>query len=143
MNYRVRRVDPYWLTNPILPVLAIVGVAVGLFFASAGNLWAAVGGGLIGGIAIVLEVKPGITAVMGVFGLVGGLTTFIFSPRPDVAEMSPLLRGVSVIFFIAFYTALMDGIVLFVSVLYNLFAGPVGLEGFSVELEAEASEAGE
>jgi hypothetical protein len=143
MNYRVRRIDPYWLSHPVLPVVAIVGVLAGLFFASSAMLWPAVAGGVVGGIAILLEVKPGITAVMSVFGLVGGLTTFIFAPQPEIQAMAPWLRAVSVIFFVAFYTVLMDGIVLFISVLYNLFAGPVGLEGISIELEAESSEGAE
>ena len=30
MSYRVKRIDPYWIKNPILPIVAVVGVGAAL-----------------------------------------------------------------------------------------------------------------
>jgi hypothetical protein len=143
MNYRVRRIDPYWMKNPILPVIAIVGVIAGIALISRGMAAGAIVGGVIAGVAIILSTQPAISALMGVLGLLGGITTFLIYPRSDVADMSIQMRLLSTVLFALFYTVLMDGVVLFVAVLYNLFAGALGLDGLSVELDADGSEAGE
>jgi hypothetical protein len=143
MNYRVRRIDPYWMTNPIFPVAAVAGLGAALFLSTRGMFWPTVVAGLIGGAALIVEVKPGITAVLSVFGLAASLMEYLFSPRPDVAALSLPMRIVSIVSFVFFYTALMDGAVLLICVLYNFFAGPAGLEGFSAELEPESGEGGE
>jgi hypothetical protein len=80
---------------------------------------------------------------MAVLGLLGGITTFLIYPRADVLDMAITMRLLSTILFALFYTVLMDGVVLFVAVLYNLFAGGLGLDGLSVELEATGAEGGE
>lgn len=137
MSYRVRRIDPYWIKNPALPVVAAAGVAAGLLFISREMIYPAIGGAAIGGIAILLSTQPAVSAVMAVLGLLGGITTFVLFPRADVAAMAPLMRGLSTILFTIFYTVLMDGVILFVAVLYNLFAGALGLGGLSLDLESD------
>jgi len=143
MNYRVRRIDPYWMKNPILPVIAIVGVIAGIALISRGMAAGAIVGGVIAGFAIILSTQPAISALMGVLGLLGGITTFLVYPRADVADMSLPMRLLSTVLFALFYTVLMDGVVLFVAVLYNLFAGALGLDGLSFELDADGAQAGE
>ena len=49
--------------------------------------------------------------------------------------MSFPLKMLSTLLFTVFYTVLMDGVVLLICVLYNLFAGAIGLGGFSLDLE--------
>ena len=123
MNYRVRRIDPYWMKNPILPIVAVVGVAAGLFLIGRGMAFPAIAAAAVAGVAILLSTQPAVTALMAVLGLLGGITTFLIYPRADVLDMAITMRLLSTILFALFYTVLMDGVVLFVAVLYNLFAG--------------------
>ncbi|NNN07458.1 MAG: hypothetical protein HKL90_16335 [Elusimicrobia bacterium] len=140
MNYKIRRIDPYWMKNPVIPVVALVGVAAGLALVNAGQPVPAIISGAVAGVAILLATQPAVTAVMAVLGLLGGLTTFVFFPRPEVVAMSALMRALSALLFSVFYMVLMDGVVLFVAVLYNLFAGAVGLGGLSLDLDADGGE---
>lgn len=139
MSYRVKRIDPYWIRNPILPVLAIGGVAAGLTLVSRDMVVPAIAAAVIGGLAVILSTKPAVSAVMGTLGLIGGLTTFILMPRAENAAMSLSQKLLSTVLFTLFYAVLMDGVVLLLAVLYNLFAGAVGLGGLSLDLEDEGS----
>lgn len=141
MSYRVKRIDPFWIKNPILPVVAIVGVLIALVGVQQVKTAVAIGGAVIGGLAIFLSTRPAVSAVLGTLGLLGGIVTFLAVPSPSTLGMTMGLRLVSTLLFTVFYTVLMDGVVLLVAVLYNLFAGVVGLGGFSVELEDEGGDA--
>jgi hypothetical protein len=141
MSYRVKRIDPYWIKNPALPVVAAVGVLAALAFVNRGMFLPAVAGAVIGGIAVILATKPAVTAVMGTLGLLGGITTFILVPNSQNASMALGLKLISTLLFTLFYAVLMDGVVLLVSVLYNFFAGGIGMGGLSLELENDGDEA--
>lgn len=141
MSYRVKRIDPFWIRNPILPVVAVIGVAVALVGVQQVKTPVAIAGAVIGGLAIFLSTRPAVSAVLGTLGLLGGIVTFLAVPSPSTLGMTMGLRLVSTLLFTVFYTVLMDGVVLLVAVLYNLFAGVVGLGGFSVELEDEGGAA--
>ena len=141
MSYRVKRIDPFWIKNPILPVVAIVGVLIALVGVQQVKTAVAIGGAVVGGLAIFLSTRPAVSAVLGTLGLLGGIVTFLAVPSPSTLGMTMGLRLVSTLLFTVFYTVLMDGVVLLVAVLYNLFAGVVGLGGFSVELEDEGGDA--
>lgn len=140
MSYRVKRIDPFWIKNPVLPVVAIVGVLIALVGVQQVKTAVAIGGAVVGGLAIFLATRPAVSAVLGTLGLLGGVVTFLAVPSPSTLGMTMGLRLVSTLLFAVFYTVLMDGVVLLVSVLYNLFAGVVGLGGFSVELEDEGGD---
>jgi hypothetical protein len=135
MSYRVKRIDPYWIKNPILPVVAIIGVAGALALISRDMIYPAVAAAVVGGIAVILSTQPAVSAVLGTLGLAGGLMTFIVVPNSQNAAMAFPMRLVSTLLFTLFYTVLMDGLVLLIAVLYNLFAGGVGLGGLSLDLE--------
>ncbi|MBI3564691.1 MAG: hypothetical protein HY079_05795 [Elusimicrobia bacterium] len=137
MSYRVKRIDPYWIKNPILPVVALVGVGIALALVSRDMMAPAVIAAAIGGIAVIASTKPAVSAVLGTLGLIGGLVTFILVPNAQNAAMTAPLRLLSTVLFTLFYTILMDGVVLIIAVLYNLFAGVVGLGGVSLDLEDE------
>lgn len=141
MSYRVKRIDPFWIKNPILPVVAIVGVLIALVGVQQAKTVVAIGGAVVGGLAIFLATRPAVSAVLGTLGLLGGIVTFLAVPSPSTLGMTMGLRLVSTLLFTVFYTVLMDGVILLVAVLYNLFAGVVGLGGFSVELEDEGADA--
>lgn len=142
MSYRVKRIDPYWIKNPVLPAVAVLGIGAALVLIGRDMTYPAVGAALIGGAAVILSTKPAVSAVLGTLGLLGGVTTFLLVPNAQNAAMSFPLKLLSTALFTLFYTVLMDGVVLLVSVLYNLFAGAVGLGGFSLDLEDEG-DAGE
>lgn len=137
MSYRVKRIDPYWMKNPILPIVAVVGVLVALVAVQRGMFPAAIGGAVIGGLAVFLSTKPAVSAVLATLGLLGGLTTFLIVPNSQNAAMTIPLRLLSTLLFTLFYTVLMDGVVLLIAVLYNLFSGAIGLGGLSLDLEDE------
>jgi hypothetical protein len=141
LSYRVKRIDPFWLKNPVLPVISIIGVLIALVGVQQVKTGVAIGGAIVGGLAIFLATRPAVSAVLGTLGLLGGIVTFIAVPSPSTLGMTFAMRMVSTLLFTVFYTVLMDGVVLLVAVLYNLFAGVVGLGGFSVDLEDEGADA--
>lgn len=142
MSYRIRRINPYWNKNPILPIVSVVGVLLGLVLASREMFIPALVCGAVAGVAIFLATQPAVSAVLATLGFLGGLMTFIIFPKAEILAMSGAMRLLSTILFTLFYTVLMDGIVLFVAVLYNLFAGVVGLDGLSLDLEEGGEEGG-
>ena len=135
MSYRVKRIDPYWMKNPVLPVVAVVGVLAGLALISKDMVVPAIASVVIGGVAVILSTQPAVSAVLGTLGLIGGLMTFVLVPNSQNAAMSLPMRLLSTLLFTLFYTVLMDGVVLIIAVLYNLFAGGIGLGGLSLDLE--------
>ena len=138
MSYRVRRIDPYWIKNPILPVVAVVGVLAALALITKDMVVPAIAAAVVGGGAVILSTQPAVSAVLGTLGLVGGLMTFVIVPNNQSANMAMSMRLLSTLLFTMFYTVLMDGVVLLISVLYNLFAGAIGLGGLSFDLEDDA-----
>jgi len=142
MSYRVKRIDPYWIKNPILPVVAVAGVLAALALVTRDMVPLAIICAVVGGLAVILSTKPAVSAVLGTLGLIGGLTTFILIPNSQNAAMTLPLKMLSTVLFTLFYAVLMDGVVLLIAVLYNLFAGAIGLGGLSLELEDEGSEGG-
>ncbi|MBI4371299.1 MAG: hypothetical protein HY552_03260 [Elusimicrobia bacterium] len=137
MLYRLKRIDPYWIRNPVLPVVAIAAVGAGLAAANRFMFPAAVACGAVGGLALILAVRPAVSAVAAVGGLLASLAGFFLSSDPRVAGLSVPLRLLSSAFSVLAYVALVDGAVLLACVLYNFFAGAAGLAGLAVELEAE------
>ncbi len=135
MSYRVKRIDPYWMKNPILHAVAAVGVLAALALISKDMIVPAIASAVVGGVAVILSTQPAVSAVLGSLGLIGGLMTFIFVPNSQNATMALPMRLLSTLLFTLFYTVLMDGVVLIVAVLYNLFSGGLGLGGLSVDLE--------
>ena len=138
MSYRVKRIDPYWIKNPILPVVAVAGVAAAMVLIGKEMVAPAIAAAVVGGGAVILSTQPAVSAVLGTLGLVGGLMTFVIVPNNQSANMAMSMRLLSTLLFTMFYTVLMDGVVLLISVLYNLFAGAIGLGGLSFDLEDDA-----
>lgn len=141
MSYRLRRIDPFWHTHPMIPV----GVIIGGICAAAGFLankpLVAVFGGVVASLAILAGTRPALSALLGTLGLLGGLVSFVFVPNLSSDGMSLPMRLLSTVLFSLFYMVLMDGLVLVVAALYNLFTGVAGLSGIRLELD-EADEAG-
>ncbi len=141
MNYKLRRIDPYWMKNPVIPIVAFVGTAAALVLVGVHQAVASIISGVVAGIAVVLATQPAITAVTLVLGLAGGLTEFGLSSSPDALAMPMGMRLLSSILFALFYAVLMDGVVLALAVLYNFFAGTAGWGGISLDMDAGEDEA--
>ena len=131
MAYRIRRIDPFWLKTPAVPAIAVAAAAAALLAARSGQLSAALLAAAACGIAIFLATKPALSGVFAVFGLVGGVVTFLVSPG---GGLSPQSRALATAGFSLFYMVLMDGVVLSVSAIYNLFTR-AGFGGFALDVE--------
>jgi len=143
MTQQLKRIDPYWLTHPMIPT----GVAVGAILVAIGYLKGAylisAVGGAIAGLAVIFAAKPLLSAVLGTLGLAGGLLTFVVVPNPTAAHMSLALKLVATLMFAVFYMVLMDALILVLSVLYNFFSDTMGLRGVRLKLEAAEEAAAE
>ena len=135
MSYRIKRIDPYWIENPIVSGVASIGLVAALILVSRDIIAPAIIAAAIGGIAVIASTKPAVSAVLATLGLIGGLTTFLLVPSAQNALMSIPMKLLSTLLFTIFYTVLMDGVVLLICVFYNLFAGLFGLGGLSLDLE--------
>lgn len=135
MSYQLKRIDPYWHTHPMIPTAVAIGGICGLIGYALQNPYIAGAGGCVAGLAILAATRPVISALLGTLGLFGGLVTFIIAPGLNAATMTAPLRVASVFIFAVFYMILMDALVLVVSVIYNLFAGVVGMGGLRLELD--------
>src|SRR5665213_1757443 len=119
MSYRVKRIDPYWIKNPILPAVAVIGVGAALALITKDMVVPAIAAAVVGGAAVILSTQPAVSAVLGTLGLLGGLMTFVLVPNSQNASMALSMRLLSTLLFTLFYTVLMDGVVLLIAVLYN------------------------
>ncbi len=132
MSYRIKRVDPYWFKSPAVGGTAVVFGAVALYGARTGSVPALALGAFVAAVMVILATKPALSAVFAAFGLLGGVLAFLAGSS---AGMSPLLRLTATAGFGLFYAALMDIVVLGLSVIYNSFTG-VGFKGLALDLEA-------
>jgi hypothetical protein len=139
MSYQLKRINPFWNTNPMIPVGVVIGGILGLVGFQMGKPVVGGAGGVIAAAAILLATKPVVSGLLATLGLFGGLVQFVFMPNLNSVGMSMPLRIGAAALFGLFYMVLMDALVLVISVLYNLFAGTIGLGGIRLEL-AEAEE---
>lgn len=142
MSYQLRRIDPFWHTHPMIPTGVAIGAICGAIGFATQKPIVAGFGGVVAAIAILAAARPVISALLASLGLFGGLVTFVIVPNVNAATMSMPMRLAAALLFALFYMVLMDGLVLVVSVLYNLFAGTVGFGGIRLEL-AEAADSEE
>ncbi|PIR18644.1 MAG: hypothetical protein COV48_06390 [Elusimicrobia bacterium CG11_big_fil_rev_8_21_14_0_20_64_6] len=131
MGYRIKRIDPFWRATAPVIGLAAAAAAVAVIGAFTGRGPVLIGGAILCGVFVFLATKPALSGVFAVFGLMAGIVTFLLTPSPG---LSPLLRVIAACGFGLFYMVLMDGVVLVVSAIYNMFAR-VGLGGLSLGLE--------
>lgn len=136
MSYQLKRINPFWHTHPMIPTGVAVGLICALIGYQTGKPIIMGFGALVGGLAILFAARPALSALLVTMGLLGGLATFVLFPRDINAEsMSMGQKLLSTGLFALFYMMLMDALVLVVCVLYNLYAGVVGLGGIRMELE--------
>lgn len=132
MSYRIKRIDPYWVSKPLVYGGAVAAAVLGVYGAGAGSTAATAAGGLGFCAAIFLATRPALSAVFATFGLAGGVVAFLASPSPG---MSVLTRLVWTAGFGVLYMTVMNVILLGVSALYNAFTR-AGFAGLSLKLES-------
>lgn len=132
MAYRIKRIDPFWLRTPFVPGIAIAGGAVALLAAQAGLTPVAAAAAAACAVAVFLATKPALSGVFAVFGLLGGVVTFLAGPG---GGLPPLTRVLATAGFSVFYMVLMDVVVLSVSMIYNGFTR-AGFGGVALDVES-------
>ncbi len=138
MSYQVKRIDPYWMTHPMIPVLVIAGAVLALIGHQSDKALIGIGGLVVAGVAVLLAAKPVISAVLATLGVFGGLVTFVILPQPQMVGMPLMMRFLSTLLFALLYMVLMDALVLAIAFLYNLFG--VGMKGVSIDIEESVGE---
>jgi hypothetical protein len=138
MSYRVKRIDPYWFTHPVLPIAALAGAMMALGAGFAEKPMLAVVGALMASVSILLATRPAITGTVMLLGFLGGLVTFVITPNMQNATLSMGQKAMSVGFYTLFYAVLTEGALLLVCVVYNFFSAISSLGGLSLDLEDEA-----
>ncbi|MBI5246968.1 MAG: hypothetical protein HY923_07280 [Elusimicrobia bacterium] len=132
MSWRIKRVDPYWLSNPLVYGGAVASAILGVYGAGAGSTAATLVGGLGFCTTIFLAARPALSAVFATVGLLGGAAAFLFSANPG---MGLLMRLVWTGGFGLIYMTVMNVVLLGVSALYNAFTR-AGFSGLSLSLES-------
>lgn len=138
MSYQVKRIDPYWMTHPMIPVLVVAGAVLALIGHQSDKGFIGIAGLVVAGVAVLLAAKPVISAVLATLGVFGGLVTFVILPQPQMVGMPLMMRFLSTLLFALLYMVLMDALVLAVAFLYNLFG--VGMKGVSIDIEEAVGE---
>lgn len=139
MSYRVRRIDPFWFKNPLLPAAAFGGVLLALGAGFAGKPMFAIVGASVAAVAILASTKPAVTGTMLALGFIGGVVTFVVSPSAQNASLSATQKAMSVSFYTVFYAVLTAGALLLFAVVYNFFSAVSGTGGISLDLEDEGA----
>ena len=136
MSYQLKRINPFWHTHPMVPTGVAVGGILGVVGFMTGKPIVGGAGGLIVAAAILFAARPVLSALLGTLGVLGGMAQFIVLPRDlNASTLSLPMRWGAALLFGLFYMVLMDALVLVVAVLYNLYAGTLGLGGVRLELE--------
>lgn len=136
MSYQVRRVDPYWLTHPVLPAMIVGGTVLGLAGVVSQKdplVW--IGGALVS-LGVLLAAKIVVSAVLAVLGVLGGVIQFAILPNIQTVGWPLHWKVLTGVVFGLTYMVLMDALVLAIAVLYNLFAALT--RGVRLEIEEEA-----
>lgn len=140
MSYQLKRINPFWHTHPMIPTAVVIGGICGLIGYQLQKPVIAGLGALVAAGAILFAARPVVSALLGTLGLFGGLVTFVLVPNVNAVGMGLGMRALSTLLFALFYMVLMDALILVVSVLYNLFAGAVGMGGLRFEFETVEDE---
>ena len=137
MSYHVRRIDPYWLTHPLITAAVVGGAALGsagVVGQRASLAWTGVG---LVAVGVLLAAKPVVSAVLGTLGVAGGLLQFVVLPNRETYGWPMFQKLGSGVIFGLLYMIVMDSFVLAVAVLYNFFGALAG----GVKLDIEESDA--
>lgn len=140
MSYQIKRIDPYWITHPAVPLAGVAGIVIGIVGVAYQKQPLTLGGAGLLGVSVLLATRPVVSAVLGGLGLLGGLATFVLLPNQQVVELGLPWKLLSSLLFTLLYTVLMDALVLAVAFLYNLFG--LSLGGVGIDIEESEGERG-
>ncbi|MBI5883479.1 MAG: hypothetical protein HZB91_10300 [Elusimicrobia bacterium] len=141
MTYQIRRINPYWHSNPLLLGAIALGVIVGVIGirieASFMRGLVVALGCLMAGSSVLAMARPVLSAFFATLGLIGGLFVFLRPGSPYAASMVLWQKFLSTALFVFFYTILWDSLALVAVALYNFFSDTVGLGGVKLDLESD------
>lgn len=143
MSYRVRRIDPFWMANPIVIAAAVLGLLLALVGYTKGQGALSIVGGVLLGGGVLIASKPAVTGVLATLGFFGGIVNFIVLPNAQLSGATLPWKLVSTLFFALLYTVLMEALVLVVAALYNLFAGTMNAGAIELEIEESGDQGAE
>ena len=145
MSYQIRRINPYWFANPIIPMTAIGGAIV----AYVGILMGQSNGGMIPrlmmvvgscvcGVSVLIATNPALSATLAVLGLLGFSFNFFIVPDPQMVGQSFLQKLFATIMADGIYTVLMDALIIAAAFFYNFFGALWG--GVKLNIEQAGNE---
>lgn len=140
MNYRIKRLNPFRNSHPLVLAAVVLGGLAALMAYQAESPYLGGLGACVAAGAVLFGARPLVCALLSTLGLLTGVFTFILTPNANVLEMSLAMRLASAAAFTFFYVILMGALVLLVSTLYNLFSGPLGLKGIELDLKSSEDE---
>jgi len=135
MSYRVRRIDPFWISHPAVISACVLGVLLAMFGYAKNSATFSIFGGVLTLGGVFLATKRTISALLATLGFIGGLITFVILPNPSLAEADLFWKLVSTLFFAVLYMTLMDALILVVSAVYNFFSHSMNWGGIHLDIE--------
>lgn len=86
-------------------------------------------------ISIVSLITSSVPIVVFAMALLGGVVTFIVVPNPQIEPMDIGAKMMSIGLFALLYVVIVSALMVFVSFLYNILTGVLGMKGVSFEIE--------
>jgi len=86
-------------------------------------------------ISIVSLITSSVPIVVFALALLGGVVTFMVVPNPQLEPMSVGAKMMSIGLFALLYVVIVSALMVFVSFLYNILTGVLGMKGVSFDIE--------
>ena len=86
-------------------------------------------------ISIASLIMSSVPIVVFALAVLGGVVTFMVVPNPQLAPMSIAEKMMSVGLFALLYVVIVSALMVFVSFLYNILTGVLGMKGVSFDIE--------
>jgi hypothetical protein len=86
-------------------------------------------------ISIASLITSSVPVVVFAMAVLGGLVTFMGIPNPQIEPMSFGQKILSIGLFALLYVVIVSALMVFVSFLYNILTGVLGMKGVSFDIE--------
>ena len=86
-------------------------------------------------ISIASLITSSVPIVVFALALLGGIVTFMVVPNPQIEPMSIGSKMLSVGLFALLYVVIVSALMVFISFLYNILTGVLGMKGVSFNIE--------
>ncbi len=86
-------------------------------------------------ISIASLITSSVPIVVFALAALGGVVTFMIVPNPQIEPMSVGQKMLSIGLFALLYVVIVSALMVFVSFLYNILTGVLGMKGVSFDIE--------